>query len=1140
MRYVFTLFLLGILQLNIFVAYSQDTGLSLKFSDTGPQLASDNFTAESEFSFLFKDKLTNNDYDVNLLAEDRSRDVIPVNLFADNSINYLIPESKTIPTSLFPGSPEALILQQQSVTGTITDATTGEGMVGVNIQVKGTTLGAISDINGRYSLPAVPADATLVFSFVGYNQQEIAIKGRSVIDVSLTSQEIGLEEVVVIGYGTQKKETLTGSVAQIQSDAIVATKTPTLAGAIQGKIVGVQIRQQTGEPGVFNSRISIRGFGEPLLVIDGVVRDGMSDFERLNADDIESISVLKDASASIYGMNAANGVLIVTTKKGFAGKTEFTATGIYTAKQPTTNVYQSLVDAYTLRVMNNEMLRNSNLPLATSESDLAKWKAGVEPGYTDYNWFEETTRDWVTSEEANFSARGGNDVITFFSSLGYMTDQGYFQQNELERYKKYTFRTNVDAKLAKGLSARFSFSGRYENQTQPPQGVFWIFKRIVAADRGYGAYTLANNGHLSRVPAENTNAWAELTRDICGYDQNINFQYQSTIDVNYEAPFLKGLSFGLLGAYDGLVGDRRLLNTPYQLYDYKTDAPVGTPGKATFQNTITHMVRKNIQPKISFRTNIAQAHNISATLVNEIRKVDYNNLSGKRQYDDLYTRDIINQGSLTNASTTGYRNEQAYVSFLGRFNYDYKSKYLLEFTFREDGSYRYAPGRRWAFFPAFQAAWRIGQEGFIKNNFPVISDMKLRATWGRSGYDAGNAFEYVEGYTFTGVSGGYVLTDGVLTLGMVPPGVVNNYLSWVHTTSLDLGIDIELWKGKLGFTADYFERLEEGLLATRVATVPNTFGASFPQENLNSQETKGFEFMISHRNTIGKLTYGVNANMTYSRLYYLHREQSPYRSTWSRWKSGTDGDGRIQGRAWIYDRDGIWTSVTELEEGVPLMGTTLGNSLMLPGMDRIVDVNGDGIIDGNDQIIGAWAGSGFFGDALNPPLQFGMNMDFHILNFDLIIGLAGASLFSMNKSRYDQWGYGTRYPMQWSKYLDRWHTQNPTDNPFDPATVWIPGEWEALTANANNQTTNLTTDKWRMDATYLRLKTIELGYNLPVKYSNAIKLNNVRAFINCFNLFTLCNKNLKDVDPERAEGAYATSNTYPLMRTFNFGLEVKF
>jgi TonB-linked SusC/RagA family outer membrane protein len=1031
-----------------------------------------------------------------------------------------------------------------NVSGKITDATTGLVLPGVNIVVEGTTIGAISDVNGTYTLDGIDRNASLTFSFIGYVRQTIQIAGRTVIDVALEPETTGLEEVVVIGYGTAKKETLTGSVASIQSDALTVTKSTTVASAIQGKIPGVLIRQQTGEPGVFNSRISIRGFGAPLLVIDGVVRDDMSDFEKLNPADIENISVLKDAAASIYGMNAANGVIIVTTKKGLAGKTEFTISNVYTAKTPTVMEHQSLSDAYTLKYMNNEMSRNSNLSLPISESELEKWRIGTEPGYTDYDWFNNMMRKWVTSNELNFSARGGNDVITFFSSFGFMDDHGYFKINELEQYKKYTFRTNVDVNLAKGLTARVSFYGRYDDQLQPPQGVFWIFKRICMNDRGYGAYTLANNGHLSRVPCENSNPIAELSRDISGYNQSIGFQYQSTVDVNYEASFLKGLSLGVLAAYDGMLSDNRLLNTPYQLYDYITDAPVGSPGKATFQNGITHMIRKNIQPRISYRTRIGQAHNISATLVNDVRKVDYNNLLGKRQYDDLYTTDIINQGSLTNASTTGYRREEAYVSFLGRFNYDYKNKYLLEFSFREDGSYRYAPGRRWAFFPAVSAGWRIGQEAFIKNNLPVVSDLKLRGSWGQSGYDAGNAFEYVEGYTFTNVSGGYVFSDGVLTLGMVPPGVVNDYLSWVHTTTTDFGFDLELWRGKLGVTADYFERLEEGLLATRIATVPNTFGASFPQENLNSQKTKGFEFSASHRNAIGKFTYGVNANLTLSRLFLLHQEQSPLRSTWSKWTSGQSpwvpsiGD-RITGRAWGYERDGIWTSVTQVETA-PLMGGTLGNSLMLPGMDIIVDVNGDGVINSSDQMPFMWAGSGFFGDALNPPLQFGLNMNVSYMNFDLTIGLAGASMYTMSKSRYDQWGYGTRYPMFWDKYLDRWHTQNPDDNPFDPATVWIPGEWEALTANANNQTTNLTTDKWRMNATFLRAKNVELGYTVPNNVTSVIGLTGVRAFVNCFNLFTLCNKNLKDVDPERGEGAYATSNSYPLMRTFNFGLEVKF
>ena len=660
--------------------------------------------------------------------------------------------------------------QQIAVSGKITDASTGEAMAGVNIVIEGTTTGTSSGADGSYSLASVDRNATLVFTFIGYETQSVQVSGRTVVNVSLAPETTGLEEVVVIGYGTAKKETLTGAVANIQSEELAATKSTTMASAIQGKVVGVQIRQQTGEPGVFNSRISIRGFGEPLLVIDGVVRDGMSDFERLNPEDIESISVLKDAAASIYGMGAANGVFIVTTKKGVAGNTVFSISNVYTTKQPTVLVHQGLADAYTLKKMNNEMSRNSDLSLPISESELEKWRIGTEPGYTDYDWFNNMMRKWITSDEMNFSASGGNENIKFFSSFGFMNDRGYFKINELNQYRKYTFRTNIDANLAKGLTARVSFYARYENQLQPARGVFWVFKRIMMNDRGYGAYTLANNGHLSRVPAENTNPIAELSKDIGGYNQNLNFQYQSTININYDAPFLKGLSLGVLAAYDGNLGDRRQLNLPFQLYDYKTDEPVGSPGKATFQNTITHMIRKNVQSRIAYRTVIGQAHNISATLVNEVRKVDYNNLTGRRQYDDLYTTDIINQGSLTNANTTGYRNEEAYVSFLGRFNYDYKSKYLLEFSFREDGSYRYSPDQRWGFFPAVSAGWRIGQEPFIKNNIPMISDLKLRGSWGQSGYDAGNAFEYVEGYEFTSVSGGYVFNDGVLTLGMVPPG----------------------------------------------------------------------------------------------------------------------------------------------------------------------------------------------------------------------------------------------------------------------------------------------------------------------------------------------------------------------------------
>lgn len=1024
-------------------------------------------------------------------------------------------------------------LQQSAVSGTITDASTGEALAGVNIRIEGTTTGAISDIEGKYSLPSVDRNASIMFSFIGYVTQVVPIEGKTVVNVTLSAETTSLEEVVVIGYGTQKKETLSGSIATIKAADILATKSTSVASSIQGKVVGVQIRQQTGEPGIFNSRISIRGFGEPLLVIDGVVRDGMTDLERLNPDDIENMSVLKDASASIYGMNAANGVIIVTTKKGFSGKTEFSLSSLYTSKKPTNDFDNLVVDAYTLRLMQTEMQRNSNLPLTTSASELEKWRIGTDPGYTDYNWWKEFVRDHVNTSDLNFTARGGNDVITFFTSIGYMNDGGYFKVNDAEQYKKYTFRTNVEANLAKGLKLKVSFYGRYEDVIQPSAGTSWTFKRIITNNRGIGAYTLANNGHLSIVPAENTNIWGQLSKEISGYNQFLNFQYQTTVDLNYEVPFVKGLSVGVLAAYDGMTGDRRQLTKTFQLYDYLTDAPSGTPGLNTFANTLTNMVRKDIQNKISYKTSIGE-HNISATIVNEIKRIDNNSLYGKRQFDDVFTTDIINQGSLTNQSTTGFRTEEAYVSFLGRFNYDYMAKYLLEFTIREDGSYRYAPGKRWASFPTFSAGWRLGQEVFIKDNLPIVSELKLRGSWGQSGRDAGDAFGYYNGYSFGTVGGGYVLNDNILTMGMIAPGLVNSNLTWVNTTITDFGLDLELWKGKLGFTADYFQRLEEGLLATRVATVPNTFGATFPQENLNSQNTRGFELSVSHKNTIGKFSYGVNANMTLTRLYFLHQEQAPYTSTLGEWKSATDGEGRIQGRIFGYERDGVWTNITDYETAA-LQGGTNGNSLMLPGMDKITDIDGNGVINSNDVLPNMWSGAG-----TNPPLQFGLNMNANYMNFDFTLGISGGTMFSMSKSRTDQWGYGMTYPMFFSKYLDHWSTQNVTDNPFDPATVWIPGEWEAITANTTGNTTGVSTDKWRMDATYLRVKTIELGYTVPSKITKVIRITNCRAFINCYNLLTFCNKNLKDMDPERDEGAYSAGNTYPIMRSFNFGLDIKF
>ncbi|MBN1185514.1 MAG: SusC/RagA family TonB-linked outer membrane protein, partial [Bacteroidales bacterium] len=828
------------------VSYSQSETITLNMEKATLQQVMDEIERQSNLFFIFNQKQIDVDRMVDVPKDHTLINEVLPDLLVDTDIKYAIvdnkillttdPRRENILTSVSVDEP-----LQINITGTITDASTSEPMPGVNIHVSGTTLGTISDINGNYSLSVPNLNAVLVFSFVGYESQEIAVAGRSVVNVSLSSEVKGLEEVVVIGYGTQKKETLTGSVAQIQADEIQATKATSVASSIQGKVVGVQIRQQSAEPGVYSSLISIRGFGAPLLVIDGVVRDGMEDFEKLNPSDIETMSVLKDASAAIYGMNADNGVIIITTKKGSTeGKTTFTYSGIHSSKQPTTTKRQSNVDAYTLRVLNNEMLKQTKMPLATSESELEKWKAGTEPGYRDFNWIEEAVRDWTHSQQHNLSVSGGNKNLSFYSSFGYMKDEGLFMDLSLQGYDKYNFRTNVDATLAKGFTSRISFSGRWEDRITPPGTYFWIFKEAIVGDRGVEPFTLANNGHYSLVPADNRNAFASMNRDVVGYIMDKTLQYQTTVDLNYEIPFVKGLSLGVLLGYDGQLADNRRFNKAYRMYDFRTDEP-GPLGLSDFTQNLTNFTRKNLQSKITYQTNIGQAHNISATLVNDIRKYNTNFITGKRQYDDVYTHDILDQGSLTNQQTGGYRTEEAYISYLGRFNYDYKSKYLIEFSFREDGTYRYAPSKRWAFFPAFSLGWRVGQENFIKNNLPFITDLKIRASWGKMGRDVGRAFEYYEGYSFSNVDGGYVFYDGVLSMGMVSPGVVNDNLTWISTTTTDIGFDLELFRGKFGLTFDVFKKLSEGELATRITSVPNTFGATFPQENLNSNEIKGIE-----------------------------------------------------------------------------------------------------------------------------------------------------------------------------------------------------------------------------------------------------------------------------------------------------------
>lgn len=1026
--------------------------------------------------------------------------------------------------------PLSLFAQTKSIKGVVTDSS-GEPLIGVNIVEKGTSNGTVSDLDGKFFL-SVKANSKLSISYVGFRTMEISVSNRNDLKIVMETDAEILDEVVVVGYGVQKKETLTGAVAQIKSDDILATKSTSLVSSLQGKVPGIQIRQKTAEPGKYDSMVSIRGFGTPLVVIDGVARDGMSDFERLSPDDIESISVLKDASAAIYGMNADNGVIIVTTKKGLEGKTKFNYNGYFGIKSPTS--MRKSVDAYTYRVIKNEMDRNLGLNPTYSDDELEKWRLGTEPGYQDYNWQDLALKDFTTQQQHSLSASGGSKKLKYYLSLGYMEDNGLLQ-SDIQKYRKYNARFSLTAELFKNLTAEVTFSGKFDENKSPRIGYIWIFKPIILADRGIGPTTLDNPDHYSNLPFTSNNPMALMDENVDGYNKWNNTQYQTTLKLTYNFPWVKGLKAEVLGAYDGNVNVSSTLQKGYYLYDYKTDKPAITPVLSTYATNQTLFCRKNFQAQLSYNNKFVD-HTVGATMVWEAKKIDQNYIAGKRQYDDVYTNDILDQGSLTNLTNNGNRTEQAFLSLLGRFNYDYKSKYLLELAFRYDGSYKYAPGKRWAFFPSLSAGWRISEEKFIKDNFSYISNLKLRASYGWMGADAGNPFQYYSGYKLSGIGGGYVFNDGVLTSGLVAPGVINNNLSWIKTRTANVGIDLDLWNGLLSSSFDIFQKNRDGLLAKRNAAVPNTFGADFPQENLNSELYHGFEFVISHRNKIQDFSYGISANLVYSRKKLLHTERAPYRSSMEKWKDPWGSD-RYSGREWGYVYDGQYTDITQYQTA-PLIGSNNGNSKCLPGSYIIKDANGDGIINANDKLPVFWKGQ-YEGYSSNPPLQYGLTFDAAWKGFDFNLLLQGSALFTVITKIDSAWGYG-KNPTLWEKYLDRWHTVDPEADPYDPSTEWISGKWPALRSNWAGTSDTYPTDMWRLNASYLRIKSIELGYNLPKSALSFLGINGLRFFINGFNLFTFCGEDVKDMDPEREEGEYSADLTYPLMKSFNFGVNVKF
>lgn len=986
---------------------------------------------------------------------------------------------------------------------------------GASIVLQGTTKGTTTDVNGKFSLSVSKSGSVIIVSFLGYKRQEIAVGSRTNFTVQLEPSTDELQEVVVVGYGTQRKQTLTGAISNIVSEQIKTTTHTSLAQSLQGKVAGVQIRQNSGEPGSFSTNINIRGFGEPLYVVDGVARDGGYEFQKINPDDIESISVLKDASAAIFGIRAGNGVVIVTTKKGKQGKPQFSYNMVYGRQSPTD--VPKMTSALQWAEMRNDAAKNLGENPVFSPEEIEKFRSGA-PGYQGTDWYKETLNKSASQQQHFISASGGEGVVNYFTSFGYQKENGLLKSGDMG-YQKYTFRSNIGIDLTKNLKADLILSGLFDKREQPGDNFFNIYKgtRIaLPTERPYAN----DNPKYPALLSGGYNPVALADRSLTGYSQEVNKFFQSTFALTYTVPFVPGLRIKGLVAYDSNNYRAKSVSKSYNLYTY--DAATGYTAHAQrnpsrIGNNFTDNNRITFQGQLLYNTVIAKNHNLGATLVYE-QQESHNRWAGLGREYAFFTNDQIDQAGLNNQTTSGSESEYASQSYVGRLNYDFKEKYLLEVAARYDGSYRYHPDRRWGLFPVVSAGWRISEEQFMKR-LPIVSNLKLRGSYGLVGADAGAPFQYVPGFSLTG-GGGYEFTNGNYTTGAASPAIVNEKLTWFKSNIQDVGIDVGLWDNKIDFTFDVYQRDRKGLLARRNVSLPNTFGGTLPEENLNSDRVRGIEFSAAYNGQIRDFKYGISGNFNFARTQNRYVERGEFLSSMDKWRGGATN--RWNDVVWAYQLEGQFQSRDEVIYA-PIQNGDLGNTRELPGDFRYKDVDGNGIIDGNDAI------PLFFGG--DPKMYYGVTLNASWKGFDFTALFQGSGKYSVRfREVYAEvFAFRGNTP---EYFFDRWHQS--------PDGQWIPGEWPASRFNYNVGAMYAESGAWRKDASYLRFKSAQLGYTFNLPWLKKIGINDVRVYGNAHNIFTWADSFVKPFDPEKVEGLFGAGLTYPVTRSYNFGINVKF
>lgn len=1051
---------------------------------------------KSDYTFFYSDNFLNLNQKVTIQAKDEAIETILNRLFRDTNISYRI-NNKQIALaekSTQNANSENIAQQQgQTITGRIVD-TGGEPIIGATVVEKNNPArGTITDIDGNFTLTNVPRNAVLLFTYVGMEPQEIAINGRTTINITMASDTELLDELVVVGYGTQRKANLTGAVSNVSLPQMEKRTVAQTSLALQGLVPGITVTQRSGKPGGDGGTISVRGKttlgnNDVLVLIDGVE----SNINSIDPKSIESISVLKDAaSAAIYGNRAANGVILITTKRAEDGKT-YVSFNSYMAKGVPTNVPR-YVGAVDFMKYISIAKRAVGMTPEYSEDYIKEYEAGIarnDPNYPDVDWFDATTTNngLMTNNFVTISL--GTPQLKSLAQVGYMSQNGI---TENTNFKRYTLRSNTDYRVSSKFSLRSDIALVYTDAKEPSKlalGYNWVGRippnqAVYLADGRYGP------------------GWQGINPVAYYKDGGIISNAAPSGIMNFVATLKPVKDLELQGQYALNYWEGHTTNWNKRVQLYLND---GTPDPQTqAKSTLTESTNRNLRNlfigRATYSKSLLDKHNFK--LMGGYQQETFWSKwhSGYREVFPFPDYPVLDAGGQENQKSSGSASDFALQAVFGRINYDYEGKYLFEANLRYDGSSRFAEGYRWGLFPSVSGGWRISEEPFWENLRDVVNNLKIRASWGQLG-NQNTLNGYYPSQSTVNIGTNYIF-DKNITSGAAITTMANSIISWETTTMSNIAIEFSLFK-KLEISADYYHRVTDDILLD--LDIPLIIGLDKPAQNAGKLENRGWEIGATYNDRFRDVNFSAMFNISDVKNEILdlrginqtgltvNREGYPMQSLY-----GYVADGYIVPED--YDAEGNYKGATQI-----------GN--FGPGDIKYKDINGDGVINTSDQeIIGSTI----------PRYTFGMNLFAEYKGIDINMLFQG-----VGKADGYVWGHsiGAFYEGGSMPEIgkDYWTPEN--RNAQFPRLAFN---------NSNNQQNS---SFWVKDAAYLRLKNVQLGYTIPERFTSKIGVSNLRFYVSTDNVFTI-SKFWKYFDVESPVlSGYA--NFYPIMRTTTVGIDLRF